>query len=1699
MRQAKSLLPPEERESVQQLIGGANPKRQHQDLKKNRPAIVVGTPGRLLDMMLNRGPLKVGRCPVLILDEVVVSASLTPILMGKLSLWCPSAKLISGNQSSTSSGNVLHPSREATGSNCKSAQTHSSSSASEVSNSEESTALSQTLPPNLQHYYLIVPSEHKTDRLRRCIHALGAQRALVFVNLQRHVMETLYKLTARNLEVTVLHGKLSKLERGNIIDAFRRGTFRVMIVTDMAARGLDVPGCQAVINMGVPADEIKYTHRGTFRVMAVTDMAARGLDVPGCQAVINMGVPADEIKYAHRGTFRVMAVTDMAARGLDVPGCQAVINMGVPADEIKYAHSIISAFRMGTFRVMVVTDMAAFGLDVLGCIAVINMGVPADEIKYAHRWPAAMAFGDFLQMSEPQDSDLPQDDLPQDDYEAEMVSDTDSAATTSNYGYVYGGDRASSNLSTTMTVRDTDSSGNTSNHGYVYGGDRVSSNLSTTMTARDTDSSGNTSDHGYVYGGDRVSSNMSTTMTVRDTDSSGNTSNHGYVYGGDRVSSNMSTTMTVRDTDSAATTSDHGYVYGGDRASSNMSTTMTASNTDSSTTTSNHGYVYGGDRVSSNMSTTMTVRDTDSSGNTSNHGYVYGGDRVSSNMSTTMTVRDTDSAATTSNHGYVYGGDRASSNMSTTMTASDTDSSTTTSNHGNVYGGDRSASVWGERELARASPELAVRITSRGTSRHVLITGLLPLLCKPSIPQHRYHDDWGSMGIEPIGAFDRLHLIEPGRCPSRCSGEVAIQTISLAELKRLKRSVFQHGLAAVVDFIEEPAQADRLEATHSIHSTGNPKPYSGAMASLMDYVLNKDLNQDLMIKTKEDGSVRSTLITAPRPLAAWPSPLLTPFIPTALPLSSPLMPRGALSQNSAATGSRVELMSMRQSTSAVALLFAFVSLACVRATEFLEPVEIGAGWKRYEMVVKVAYGAPDCFERPVIMVNDLFSPGINATVGDMLYYAGTYICHDLPFAIKADGLQGPLIIMPAENEPEPFEYDAEYVMYISDWYHTPANWAGNPQGMLINGHGYYGDCPLAPGFGGGPVPQCNASIFTVGKGRSAVQPWASDTNPGCTHTSYSVKEGMSYRFRLIAGTTLVYTTVCFENHEVSVIALDGLPVEPFLTKCVDLNNGQRVDVILDTKISDMGAKNFWISVNAQERHQQQFNQRYFICLQIKIKEELTSLQPRSSPWAQYQKPYGFPMPLVPPEEANRMFRADVSQPLFNATGILRWAINNVMNPASPSCAAKRHEIQKDPHYLQKMQPGLNYGTGQKSLNISKDLGGGSFISTAYNKEAELLLDWSFLGPLCLLLFSFQGWLVRLGEMACPVRIKDVSKDMPEYPTIGMAFAMIQSGDTVEVVIQNNPADSFNGDYRGVRTAMEQHPIHLHGHRFWVLGHGSGVWDPENETMVGALNLEDPPYRDSVTLFKDGYVVIRFVAENPGIWPFHCHILWHHIMGQGFNFVESVDKWTKQPKGFPKCPKKCLYNTNPFTKDWVDSRNTPRIRDPPGHGWRWRSLGTSRWPSPESSSVFLYYCICRPLRLFASMTTVKPFVCTMPMRLDDGWNQIQFNLSDFTRRAYGPPTSYSKKLLETFWRVQCTQTARIPALYFSDFSSATRLYSEEELPSEYKLFLPLYDRCGKWVKKHEGVLTAELRWKENKKAADGNSVVFCPRILSNTNG
>ncbi|XP_038211010.1 cilia- and flagella-associated protein 20-like [Zerene cesonia] len=86
--------------------------------------------------------------------------------------------------------------------------------------------------------------------------------------------------------------------------------------------------------------------------------------------------------------------------------------------------------------------------------------------------------------------------------------------------------------------------------------------------------------------------------------------------------------------------------------------------------------------------------------------------------------------------------------------------------------------------------------------------------------------------------------------------------------------------------------------------------------------------------------------------------------------------------------------------------------------------------------------------------------------------------------------------------------------------------------------------------------------------------------------------------------------------------------------------------------------------------------------------------------------------------------------------------------------------------------------------------------------------------------------------------------------------------------------------------------------------------------------------------------------------------------------------------------------------------------------------------------------------FQSSTQILPLCTVMPIGLSDGWNQIQFNLAEFTRRAY-------KKQYVEVQRLKINANIRLRRIYFAE-----RLVPEDELPAEYKLFFPLVSKGGK---------------------------------------
>jgi FtsP/CotA-like multicopper oxidase with cupredoxin domain len=77
-----------------------------------------------------------------------------------------------------------------------------------------------------------------------------------------------------------------------------------------------------------------------------------------------------------------------------------------------------------------------------------------------------------------------------------------------------------------------------------------------------------------------------------------------------------------------------------------------------------------------------------------------------------------------------------------------------------------------------------------------------------------------------------------------------------------------------------------------------------------------------------------------------------------------------------------------------------------------------------------------------------------------------------------------------------------------------------------------------------------------------------------------------------------------------------------------------------------------------------------------------------------------------------------------------------------------------------------------------------------------------------------------------------------------------------------------------------HPMHLHGHNFFVLAVGTGDWD--GKTIVNPTN---PQRRDVQIVPAGGYLIMQITADNPGAWPLHCHIAWHVSAGLYITVLE----------------------------------------------------------------------------------------------------------------------------------------------------------------------------------------------------------------------
>ncbi|KAF8399005.1 hypothetical protein HHK36_014872 [Tetracentron sinense] len=103
--------------------------------------------------------------------------------------------------------------------------------------------------------------------------------------------------------------------------------------------------------------------------------------------------------------------------------------------------------------------------------------------------------------------------------------------------------------------------------------------------------------------------------------------------------------------------------------------------------------------------------------------------------------------------------------------------------------------------------------------------------------------------------------------------------------------------------------------------------------------------------------------------------------------------------------------------------------------------------------------------------------------------------------------------------------------------------------------------------------------------------------------------------------------------------------------------------------------------------------------------------------------------------------------------------------------------------------------------------------------------------------------------------------------------------------------------------VENHPIHVHGHNFFVVGSGFGNFDAKRDPAN--YNLVDPPERNTVDIQSGGWAAVRFKADNPGVWFVHCHLEVHTSWGLSMGFIVENGPHPSQtvlppPEDLPSC-------------------------------------------------------------------------------------------------------------------------------------------------------------------------------------------------------
>ncbi len=225
------------------IIGGASMTRQLEKLKE-KPQIVVGSAGRILDLIQKR-KIAAHTVKTIVIDEA-------DRMLDDMNLEHSRAVIkttLRERQLVLLSASVSEETR---------------TRAKELMKEEvlDITAEAPSLlPPSISHFYIMAEQREKFLVLRKILAGEKPEKAIVFLNNPENIEVTVDKLNYHGLKASGIYGGVYKTERRNALEDFREGRVHILVSSDISARGLDIPGVTHIINLDIPEEPVYYLHR----------------------------------------------------------------------------------------------------------------------------------------------------------------------------------------------------------------------------------------------------------------------------------------------------------------------------------------------------------------------------------------------------------------------------------------------------------------------------------------------------------------------------------------------------------------------------------------------------------------------------------------------------------------------------------------------------------------------------------------------------------------------------------------------------------------------------------------------------------------------------------------------------------------------------------------------------------------------------------------------------------------------------------------------------------------------------------------------------------------------------------------------------------------------------------------------------------------------------------------------------------------------------------------------------------------------------------------------------------------------------------------------------------------------------------------------------------------------------------------------